>query len=467
MLRPMHEWDERTDLLAHAVVAYAIERLSLPKDTTWRARPAAELAAALDGSLSASGIGGQAALRLFRDVLEPACRAMDEPMNLAYVPAAPTPAANLFDLVVSASSIFAGVWESGAGAIAAENATLSWLAGLAGFPERAGGTFVSGGSAANLSALAAGRHRARAGLPTGARPRWRFAATSEVHASARAAARIIDAEVVLVPADEHGRMTGAALAAALGADRAGPDGGDGGLFAVVASAGTTNSGSIDDLAGIADVCAEQGLWLHVDGAYGGAALCAPSVRHRFDGIERADSFSVDPHKWLFAPYDCGALLYRDPAAAVACHSQHGEYLDLIDRDEWNPSDYAFQLSRRARGLPLWFSLATNGTDAYRDAVETTLATAQAFAAEVDARDDTELLLEPDLSVVLFRRPAWGPDDLVAWSEDAARGGRALVVPTSWRGQPCLRVCIVNPRVTADALSALLDDMARWPPGETG
>jgi glutamate/tyrosine decarboxylase-like PLP-dependent enzyme len=460
----VHTWDERSDLLAHAIVGYAIERLSLPKDTTWRARPGAELAAALEGTLTPSGIGGVAALALFRDVLEPACRPMDEPMNLSYVPAAPTPAANLFDLAVSASSIFAGVWESGAGAIAAENAALAWLAGLAGFPSSAGGTFVSGGSAANLSALATGRHRARLALgDTTRRPRWRFAATSEVHASARAAARIMDADVVLVPADNHGRMTGAALAEAVEADRAGPDGSDGGLFAVVASAGTTNAGAVDDLAGIAEVCDEHGLWMHVDGAYGGAALCAPSVRHRFNGIERADSFSVDPHKWLFAPYDAGALLYREPEHAAACHSQHGEYLDLIDRSEWNPSDYAFQLSRRARGLPLWFSLVANGTDAYRDAIEATLATARGFATVIDERSDVELLLEPDLSVVLFRRPGWTPAEQLAWSDDAARAGRALVVPTSWRGEPCLRVCIVNPLTTLDALVELLDDMAQWAP----
>lgn len=464
----MHTWDERCDLLVHAVIGYAIERLSLPKDTRWGARPAAELQGALAGSVSPDGIGGQAALRLFRDVLEPACRPMDDPMNLAYVPAAPTPAATMFDLVVSSSSIFAGVWESGAGAIAAENEALRWLADLAGFPEGAGGTFVSGGSAANLSALATGRDRARRRLgDPSPRPRWRFAATSEVHASARAAARVMDADVVLVPADDHGRMTGAALRAAVEADLAAPGGDDGGLFAVIASAGTTNAGAVDDFAGLAEVCADHGLWLHVDGAYGAAALCAPSVRARFHGIERADSFSVDPHKWLFAPYDCGALVYREPEHAAACHSQHGEYLDMVDRSEWNPSDYAFQLSRRARGLPLWFSLATNGTDAYRDAIETTLATARAFAAEVERRDDTELLLEPDLSVVLFRRPAWSPADQEAWSRDAAKAGRVLIVPTSWRGEPCLRVCVVNPRTTPEALSGVLDEMAQWSPDGAG
>ncbi|MFZ1490106.1 MAG: aspartate aminotransferase family protein, partial [Ilumatobacteraceae bacterium] len=130
----MHNWDERAELLAHSVLGYAVERLRLPKDPQWGARPAAELNRVLDQMVSAEGVGGHEALRVFRDVLLPACRPMDDPRNLAYVPTAPSIAANLFDLVVSASSIFGGYWEGGAGAIAAENQALRWLADLAGFP---------------------------------------------------------------------------------------------------------------------------------------------------------------------------------------------------------------------------------------------------------------------------------------------------------------------------------------------
>ena len=456
----MHSWDERTDLLAHSVLGYAVERLRVPKDTHWGARPAEELEAVLAGMLSAVGVGGHEALRVFRDVLVPACRPMDDPMMLSYVPTAPTFAATLFDLVVSASSIFAGHWESGAGAIAAENQALAWLGELAGYPTDAGGCFVSGGSAANLSALVTGRHHAVARQGRTDRPRrWAFAATSEVHASVQAAARVMDVDVLVVPADEHGRMTGAALSAACRAD---PETAAG-LFAVVASAGTTNAGAVDDLAGIADICAERRLWLHVDGAYGCAALCAPSARPRFSGIERSDSFSVDPHKWLFAPYDAGALVYRDPTLAAAAHAQHGDYLDAIDRHEWNPADYAFHLSRRARGLPLWFSLVTHGTDKYRDAVETTLATARAFAADVRARSDHfELLLEPDLSVVLFRCSGWSDEDYRDWTRERAQDGTALIVPTRWQGETCYRVCVVNPGTTVEALAGLLDDLALGP-----
>jgi glutamate/tyrosine decarboxylase-like PLP-dependent enzyme len=450
----VHEWDGSTDLLAQSVLGYAVERLKLGKDPRWGARPAPELADALRGAVCPAGIGGHQALALFRDVLMHACRPMDDPRNLAYVPTAPTPAANLIDVVVSASSIFAGYWEGGAGAIAAENQALSWLASLAGFPEGAGGCFVTGGSAANLSALVTARHAARerreVDHPAGGR--WAFAMSSETHASVQAAARVMDVDVVIVDSDDRGRMTGAALRSAVARRDD--------LFAVVASAGTTNAGAIDELESVADVCDELDVWLHVDAAYGGAALCAPSVADELRGFERADSFGVDPHKWLFAPYDCAALVYREPRVAAAAHAQHGTYLEGIDRDEWNPADFAFHLSRRARGLPLWFSLATYGTDAYAEAVETTLTVARDFARHLDATDGATLLLQPQLSVVMFAIDGWTTDDYWSWTRSRAHDGVALVVPTTWRGQTCYRVCIVNPLTTADLLRDLLADMLR-------
>jgi glutamate/tyrosine decarboxylase-like PLP-dependent enzyme len=456
----MHTWDGDTDLFAHSVIGYAIERLRLPKDTHWGAHPAHELAAALADAVTPDGVGGLEALRLFRDVLMPACRPMDAPANLAYVPTAPSIASTMFDLVVSASSIFAGNWEAGAGAIAAENQALRWLADLAGFPAAAGGVFVSGGSAANLSALVTAREVFTA--RHGARPaRFTVAATQEVHASVRAAARVMDVDVLPVCTDDHGHMTGAALEAALSAHGQQQHSDD--VFAVVATGGTTNAGVIDELDGIADVCAARGLWMHVDGAYGLAALCSTVARERFRGIERADSFGVDPHKWLFAPYDCAALMYRDPAPAAATHAQHGAYLDALDRGEWNPSDYAYHLSRRARGLPLWFGLVTYGTTAYTDAVDRAILTARGFADEVAARPGFRLLLEPELSIVLFTCDGWSGEQYTQWSRRRASEGRFLVVPTSWQGAPCLRICLVNPLTDPAALTGMLDDLASSQP----
>ena len=452
----MHTWDESTDLFAQSVIGYAIERLREPKDPRWGAVPAEQLAVALDGTVSPKGVGAHRALALFRDVLLPACRPMDDPMNLAYVPTAPSNAAAVFDLVVSASSIFGGNWESGAGAIAAENAALGWLAQLAGYPVSAGGTFVSGGSAANLSALVTARSVYRQRTET--TNRLSVAVTPEAHASIRATAHVMDVGIVQVDIDDRDRMTGAALQRAL--DTARSTGEE--VFAVAATGGTTNAGAIDELDSVADICEANGLWLHVDGAYGLSALCAPSVRDAFRGIERSDSFGIDPHKWLFAPYDCAALVYRDPRPAVQAHAQHGDYLEEVDRSAWNPSDYAYHLSRRARGLPLWFSLATYGTDAYAAAIETTLDTARAFAADVDRRPSLDLLLEPELSVVLFRRRDLSSDDTKSWCERHAHDGDFLIVPTRFRGEPCLRVCIVNPRTTADRLGTILDDLEAEP-----
>ncbi|MBA3287268.1 MAG: hypothetical protein H0U21_04470 [Acidimicrobiia bacterium] len=260
---------------------------------------------------------------------------------------------------------------------------------------------------------------------------------------------------MLAPPDERGRMTGDAVRATLA------ESGTDGVFAIVASFGTTNSGAIDELDAVADVCTELGAWMHVDAAYGGAALCAPSTAEDRRGFERADSFGIDPHKWLFAPYDSAALVYRAPELAAAAHAQHGVYLDVVSRDDWNPADFAFHLSRRARGLPLWFSLATHGTDAYTEAVETTLTVTRRFAAELDRRDGFTCLLDPQLSVVLFRVDGWDADRYAAWSKSRAKAGVALVVPTVWQGEPCYRTCVVNPLTTEAMLSSILDDMTNF------
>lgn len=448
----MHRYDEGTAALARAVFDYVSDRTQreVPLDGP---RSAAELDAKVGGSVTAEGLGWEEALRRFTDVLAKATISMDHPLHLAYVPAAPTEAAVLFDLVVSASSIFGGSWQEGAGAVFAENQALAWLAGLSDLPEGAGGCFVSGGSAANLSALVAARHAAataREGRPV----RWRIAATAEAHSSVRSATEIMDVGVLEVPGDPRGALRGDALRAALAAD---PENGDG-VFAVVATAGSTNVGVVDDLAGAAAVAAEHELWLHVDAAYGGAGLVAPTVRSLFDGIERADSVTIDPHKWLFSPFDCAALLYRDPALAAAAHTQEAAYLDAVTRDEWNPHDYAFHLSRRARGLPFWFSLVTHGSDAYRDAVEASLTLARRVAAEISGRGGLELVIEPELSIVLFRRLGWQRADYDRWADGLLAEQRAFVRATSWQGEPVMRFCFVNPRTTVELVRPLLDSM---------
>jgi glutamate/tyrosine decarboxylase-like PLP-dependent enzyme len=445
---PASIWGDETPVVA-SVLAWAAQRVVTASDPKWTARPASELAAETGLTVTPEGIGAQEALRIFRDVLAPATRAQDDPLNLAYIPAAPTRAAVSFDLATSAANVFAGYWESGAGAIHAENQALAWICSLLGWPRTAGGVFVSGGTTGNLSALVAARHGAeqKHGHPAG---RWKLACTADAHSSIRAAARVMDVEVVEVPGDELGRLTGPALDAVLSQT---PD-----VFGVVCSAGTTNSGVVDDLVGVADACEKHGVWMHVDGAYGGAGLCAPSVRQLFDGIERADSFIVDPHKWLFAPYDACALVYREPEKGIDAHAQRASYLDQVDRAEWNPSDLAVHLSRRARGLPFWFSLATHGTDRYAAAVERSIATARVVAEAITDSDHLELCFEPQLSVVLFERPGWTDEQYTAWSTRLAKDGVILVLPTRWQGRTVLRLAFVNPMTHADDVIAALDTL---------
>ena len=396
-------------------------------------------------TITREGLGGERALALLRDTLLPTTTAIDHPRYLAFIPGASTPAASLVDLLVSVYAVYGGSWMESAGVAHAENEALRWLADLAGFPEGAGGCFVQGGTNGNLSALHAARERARHGGGAATR----VAVSEEVHSSVRSMLRVMDCGTLEVPG---ARLTGEALRAAL------QDGE--GVFAVVATAGTTNLGTIDDLAGVAEVCAERGLWLHIDGAYGLGALCAPSVRDRFAGIERADSFIVDPHKWLFAPFDSCALVYRDPAYGRAAHRQHAGYLEALYADDthFNPSDYGVHLTRRPRGVPFWFSLALHGTDAYAQAVERTLAVTGEAADEVRAREELELVAEPELSVVAFRRRGWTAPDYERWAVRLREAGTAFVLPTSHEGETVARLALVNPRTTLADVRTVLDAM---------
>jgi aromatic-L-amino-acid decarboxylase len=453
----MHSVDPTTESMIRSVLAYAENRLRLdPVPLDRGSRDPAELEAAVKGLLGPEPHNPDQVLGVYTSVIAPAVISADSPRFLGFIPAAPTKASLLFDMLISCASIQGISWLEAAGAIHAENQVLRLIADRAGLPEGAGGCFVSGGSAGNLSALVVAREVAKRKAASGAASRrWRVAVSEDAHSSITNALRILEMDSLIVRADDH-RLTGAGLRAAIAAD-----GDPRSLAAVVATSGTTNAGIIDDLAGAAEVAREHDLWFHVDGAYGGAGLFAPSVRPRYDGIEHADSFIVDPHKWLFAPFDCAALLYRNPSLARSVHTQDASYLDVIHDTpgEWNPTDYAYHLTRRARGLPLWFSLAVYGVEAYTRAIEAAIELAHQTAAEIRSREYLELIREPELGVVLFRRPGWDPAQYTRWADQLLTDQVAFIPPSAWEGETVARFAFLHPQTSMDLVRQILDRMA--------
>jgi glutamate/tyrosine decarboxylase-like PLP-dependent enzyme len=446
----MHEFTPEVEALAAEILKYSLERLKddPPLDGP---RSPEDLFNEVGNTITKKGLGGHQALEVFTNVLAKACISTDHPRNLAFIPSAPSEYANLFDLVVGASALYGGSWQEGAGAVYAENQAIKWLIDLAGLPESAGGVFVQGGTIGNLSALVVARAEAR--KKHGTPERWVIACSQDAHSSIASAANVMDVDVLSVEVDKDGRLQGLTVADAI--DRLHSTT-NSRVFAVVATSGTTNLGIIDDLEGIAQTARDREIWFHVDGAYGLAALCAPSVRSMFNGIEAADSFIVDPHKWLFAPYDACALVYRNPELAKQVHSQHASYLDTLKDENWSPSDYAIHLTRRTRGLPFWFSLAANGTDAYTEAMEQTLIVAKQAADLVRTHLNLELLFEPELSIVAFTRKGWVPADYQNWSDQLLADQIGFIPPSSHRGQPILRFAIVNPWTKISDIQIILD-----------
>jgi glutamate/tyrosine decarboxylase-like PLP-dependent enzyme len=445
----VHKFTPEVEALANEILAYSLERLKSdpPLDGP---RTAADLFTEVGNTITERGLGGRAALGVFTEVLAKACISTDHPRYLAYIPSAPSEYASLFDLVVGASALYGGSWQEGAGAVFAENQALRWLSDLAGLPESAGGVFVQGGTIGNLSALVTAREDARAKFPDVTK--WAIACSAEAHSSIATAAKIMDVELVKIAPRDDLRIHGDDIAAAIDQYHAVHAAR---VCAVVATSGTTNLGVIDDLKGAAKAAHDRNIWFHVDGAYGLAGLCAPSVRPQFAGVELCDSFIVDPHKWLFAPYDACALVYRNPEIARTTHTQHASYLESLHDGSWSPSDYAIQLTRRTRGLPFWFSLAAAGTDAYRDAIEESLTVAQNAADLIRAHPRLELLRQPDLSIVAFTRTGWNRDDYQKWSDQLLEDQIGFVTPSSHQGQPILRFAIVNPWTTMADIEVIL------------
>jgi glutamate/tyrosine decarboxylase-like PLP-dependent enzyme len=409
----MHSVDPTTEMMIRSVLAYAENRLRLdPVPLDGCHSDAEAMTAVLDGLIGDEPHNPDQVLGAYTSVLAPAVLSADSPRFLGFIPAAPTKAALLFDMLVSCASIQGISWLEAAGAIEAENLVLRLIADRAGLPAAAGGCFVSGGSAGNLSALVVGREQAKRAAGEAARGRrFRALVSEDAHSSIGNTLRILEMDPLVVHTSDH-RLTGAALRAAIEAD-----GHPESLAVLVATAGTTNAGIVDDLAGAAEVAREHGLWFHVDGAYGGAGL-------------------------------------------FAVHTQDASYLDVIhDRPtEWNPTDYAYHLTRRARGLPLWFSLSVYGVRAYTEAIETAIGLARETAAEISNRSYLELAREPSLGIVLFRRPGWAAADYTAWADRLLRDQVAFLPPSAWEGETVARFAFLHPHTSMDLVRQILDRM---------
>jgi len=452
MAHPMFTYDQA---FTDAIFEYCRDRLEhqAPLDFGSHspvARPS------LEGMISAEGHAPGDVLAFFRDELASHIVSIDSPNFLAFIPNAPSKNSLLFDMVVACSGLNGTSWLESAGVVIAENQALEFLAARAGLPTGSGGAFVSGGSSGNLSALTVGRDVGRTRRPDIAAHQLRFAISADAHSSIGKALHVLGIEPLLVEPDDH-RFTRANLERAL-RDDPHPEN----VIGIVATSGTTNAGIVDDLEGLGSYAREHELWFHVDGAYGGAALFSDR-RDLLSGIRHADSFIVDPHKWLFAPLDCCALLYRDPATARHFLAQQAGYLDVLhggddEEYDWNPSDYAIHLSRRARGLPFWFSLATYGVTAYETATQAAIDLAERAAAMVEASDHLELVRPASLSIVLFRRPGWSESQYLTWSEQLLRDQVAFVTPTRWEGEMVARFAFLHPDTSDEVIATVLASM---------
>jgi aromatic-L-amino-acid decarboxylase len=403
------------------------------------------------------GVPGEVVLaRVQNDVLSQIMNVC-HPRFFAFVPSPSNFVSVMGDALAAGFNVFNGSWLGGSGAAALELAVIDWFRAWCGFPQEAGGLFVSGGSMANLTALVAARHTKLEDHTAGAVLYY----SDQTHSSIDRALRVIGFlpdQIRRIPSDNEFRLPMAALADAVQADRAA------GLrpFLVIANAGTTNTGSIDPLREIAAFCRAENLWMHVDGAYGAAAVISDRGRKLLDGIELADSLSFDPHKWLFQTFECGCVLLRDAALLKATYRIMPEYLADVHRNlaEINPCDYGIQLTRGFRALKVWMSIQYFGLKAFRAAIERGFMLAEVAEAKLRGMQRWEIVTPAQLGIVSFRRRGVEEEFYHRIHDAMLRDGYALATSTVLNGRTALRLCTINPRTTEEDIHRTLDWLDR-------
>lgn len=378
---------------------------------------------------------------------------VNHPRFLAYVPGPSNFIGAMADALASGYNVFSGTWISGSGPAAVELAVIEWLRQACGLPAGAGGLFVSGGTMANLTALAVARHVMLADHPENATVYF----SDQAHSSLEKASFLIGIQPLnfrRLASDSKYRLPLAELELGVAKDRAA------GLrpFCVIANAGTTNTGAIDPLPELSAFCRSQRLWLHVDGAYGAAAAISNPGRQLLAGIELADSLSLDPHKWLFQPFEIGCVLVRDLAQLRDTFRILPEYLNDTrqDSDEFNFTDYGLQLTRGFRALKLWMSVKVFGMAAFRAAIERGLALAEFTEAYLRQMPGWEVVSPASMAVVCFRFTALSDASHLKLVQVLLADRFALITSTVLSGRTVLRTCTINPRTTEADIQATLD-----------
>lgn len=400
-----------------------------------------------------------------RDVLENAAH-LDHPRNFAFVPSPSNFMSVMADALVSAYNIFAG-GTLGPSVIAdIEVTTINWILEMLGFSVKdAGGLFVSGGSMANLTALAVARHVKLKDITTNAAIYF----SDQTHSSVEKDLKLLGFQtyqIRKIPSDDNYRLSMDALKAKIDDDRRR------GLlpFCVVANAGTTNAGVVDPLLELVPFCKEEGLWLHVDAAYGGGAVLSKKGKAAFAGINQADSVTVDPHKWFYQPYEIGCAIIKDYKQLRDTFKVSAEYLDAMQAEEnsLNFYDYGIQLTRSFRALKLWLSLKTFGLDAFKEAAEIGMNYAEYIEEQLKKDGDCWEIVSPaQLAIINFRYIKKGLTDAQLDSVNRmvqkriTDEGFALICPTTLSGKLVIRMCVINPRTTQDDIDETLKRLKRY------
>ena len=397
--------------------------------------------------------------RLSRDLFENIMH-LDHPRFFPFVPGPSNYVGLLGDLLAHGHNVFAGTWLESSAGTQIEITTIDWLKEIVGYPNEAEGLFTSGGSMANLTAIVVAREqklkRDRRGM---------IYCADQTHSSIERAIRILGGQLRLVKIStkENFQVDQEVLLQTIASDE---KNGDQPLM-VIGNAGTTNTGAVDDLEALRDISDRYGMWLHVDGAYGGPGILS-SEKHLFKGMELADSVSLDPHKWLFQPYEIGCVMVRSPGLLLETFSLVPEYLKdtKLAHDEINFFNMGPQMTRSFRALKLWLSLKTFGIEAFREAIEHGIAMARYFESLIRQMDNWEVVTPAQLAIVNIRYSAPGTSEsdsnqvnsLIV--EEMMNGGMAMVGSTVLNGKTCIRLCIINPRTTKKDMDLTAEMLAR-------